>query len=230
MDPYTGSKLAGLACALDPRTKHMTFLTSEEQKEIRDALELEYSKLRKEDSESRARAIAVPPSAAAAAADAATDVKQPLLSHEMAARAARISNFSLLLPEPAPPIAPPAIEVSETSLWWDFVTNPFLSMNAKVDPVEWWKNVGRARFRLLARLAQKYLAIPATSTQCERIFSHAGEILQAKRCRLKVTTIETLCFIYENQDLLPPLPCECLPPTTPSSSSSASAAAAPASK
>ena len=234
MDPYTHSKLAGLACALDPRTKHLSFLTEEEQKEIRGALELEYSKLRKGDSDARARAaIAAPPSAAAAPASDAKDVKQPILPHEMAVRAARISNFSLLIPEPAPPIAPPVIEVSETALWWDFIRHPFKTMNAKVDPVEWWKTEGRLTFRLLARLAQKYLAIPATSTQCERIFSHAGEILHAKRCAMKVSTIESLCFIYENQDLLPPLPCNRPTPRplpNPFSSSSSSSSSMSASK
>jgi len=50
----------------------------------------------------------------------------------------------------------------------------------KDDPLCWWR-VNGSRFPHLQHLAKKYLAIPATSTPSERVFSVAGIVVD-KRC------------------------------------------------
>ena len=47
----------------------------------------------------------------------------------------------------------------------------------------WWKT-NNIRFPVLSKLARKYLAIPATSTPSERLFSEAGNIMTIKKTQL----------------------------------------------
>lgn len=47
-----------------------------------------------------------------------------------------------------------------------------ITFNVLHDPLPWWKKQER-RFPLVAALARKVLAIPATSAQSERLFSAA---------------------------------------------------------
>ncbi len=47
-------------------------------------------------------------------------------------------------------------------------------------PLLWWK-ANKTRFPVLSKLAKMYLAIPATSTPSERLFSEAGNIMTIKR-------------------------------------------------
>src|SRR3989337_2503174 len=64
-------------------------------------------------------------------------------------------------------------------------------------PLMWWKT-NRTRFPILSKVARKYLAIPATSTPSERLFSEAGNIMTIKRTQLSSTTLENLVFCKKN--------------------------------
>ncbi|TWW61045.1 hypothetical protein D4764_05G0011350 [Takifugu flavidus] len=65
------------------------------------------------------------------------------------------------------------------------------------DPlVSWTKN--KALYPNLYHLANQYLATPASSVPCERVFSKAGEIVSKKRNRLKSSTVEKLLFLNKN--------------------------------
>lgn len=64
----------------------------------------------------------------------------------------------------------------------------------KVDPVQWWKLNGH-RFPTLARMAQDYLAVPASSVPSEQIFSQAGDIITKKRNRMLDTSCSSLLLI-----------------------------------
>lgn len=67
-------------------------------------------------------------------------------------------------------------------------------------PLAWW-HANQKRFLVLSKLAQKYLAIPATSTASERLFSDAGNTMTIKRTSLLPTTFEHLVFLKKNWQL-----------------------------
>ena len=65
------------------------------------------------------------------------------------------------------------------------------------NPLLWWKEK-KAKFPTLALLAQSYLAIPATSTPSERLFSAAGNIVTKKRASLSAKHVDMLTFLHSN--------------------------------
>lgn len=58
-------------------------------------------------------------------------------------------------------------------------------------PLEWWAAHAGA-YRQLPSLAHKYLATPAPSAPCERLFSLAGNIIQKKRSILHSDNVNKL--------------------------------------
>jgi len=68
-------------------------------------------------------------------------------------------------------------------------------------PLLWWKT-NKTRFSVLSKLARKYLAIPATSTPSERLFSEAGNVMTIKRTQLAPNTLENLVFCKKNWRLV----------------------------
>ena len=71
------------------------------------------------------------------------------------------------------------------------------STDIDTNPLVWWKQY-QSRFPRIAVLARKTLCIPATSTPSERLFSTAGDIINAKRARLDPENVSMLCFLAEN--------------------------------
>ncbi len=69
------------------------------------------------------------------------------------------------------------------------------------DPFAWWRGNAN-RFPHLAVLARHYLAIPATSTPSERVFSVAGIVVDKRRCALTAEMIDALVFLHKNRSLL----------------------------
>ncbi|KAL3971629.1 C-C chemokine receptor type 4 [Sarotherodon galilaeus] len=69
--------------------------------------------------------------------------------------------------------------------------------DSETDPLEWWKQ-HETSFPLVARLARKYLCIPATSSSSERAFSASGNIITCKRSCLKPNTVDQLVFLALN--------------------------------
>ena len=65
------------------------------------------------------------------------------------------------------------------------------------DALEWWSR-NEKRFPVIAKLAQYYLSVPATSVPSERIFSTAGLILNEKRSCLHPETADMLIFLNKN--------------------------------
>lgn len=68
------------------------------------------------------------------------------------------------------------------------------------DVLKYWK-VKKSAFPMLSLLARAVLAIPATSTPSERVFSVAGLVLNAKRSRLNPTRLNKIIFIHDNYNL-----------------------------
>ena len=65
------------------------------------------------------------------------------------------------------------------------------------DPINWWK-VHAKTFPVMAKLARKYLCIPATSTPAERVFSQMGLLITKLRNRLSPCTAEAILFLKKN--------------------------------
>ena len=63
--------------------------------------------------------------------------------------------------------------------------------------LEWWSH-NSLQFPNLAKLAKKYLCVPATSVPAEQIFSIAGEVVNNKRSSLKPENVDMLVFLNKN--------------------------------
>lgn len=69
-------------------------------------------------------------------------------------------------------------------------------INKKEDLASWWGEKG-LQFPMIRRVARKYLAVNATSTPSERLFSYAGSIVSKKRNSLKPQKVDMLtCLAY----------------------------------
>ena len=67
------------------------------------------------------------------------------------------------------------------------------------NPLLWWKLHGN-QFPNLAKLARKYLGIPATEVPSERAFSAAGQTITKLRASLDPETVDSILFIKKNYD------------------------------
>ncbi|KAJ0058631.1 hypothetical protein NL108_018406 [Boleophthalmus pectinirostris] len=63
-------------------------------------------------------------------------------------------------------------------------------------PLQWWY-VHSGAYEKLSVLARKYLASPATSIPCERLFSLAGHIVQKKRAALLPENVTKLVCLSD---------------------------------
>ncbi|CAG6022948.1 unnamed protein product [Menidia menidia] len=63
-------------------------------------------------------------------------------------------------------------------------------------PLQWWKTHAGAH-QQLSVLARKYLAAPASSVPCERLFSLAGNIVQKRRAALSSENVERLVCVSD---------------------------------
>ena len=64
----------------------------------------------------------------------------------------------------------------------------------KEDPLMWWKQNSHV-FPLLQNVARVYLSTVATSVPSERLFSKAGELISAKRNRIKAKNVDMILFL-----------------------------------
>ena len=62
------------------------------------------------------------------------------------------------------------------------------------DDLSWWCRHQFA-YPTLARLAKKYLAIPASSAASERVFLAAGNVVTKERNKLGDDTVDALVFL-----------------------------------
>ena len=73
--------------------------------------------------------------------------------------------------------------------------------NWSSEVLNWWRN-HKTMLPLLSKLARKYLGIPATSTQSERVFSAGGRVCSSSRTSLETGKVESLVIINKNKKLL----------------------------
>ena len=65
------------------------------------------------------------------------------------------------------------------------------------NPMNWWRS-NEKELPMLSQLAKQYLCIPGTSVPSERVFSTAGDILNAKRSVLRSDHVDQLIFLKKN--------------------------------
>lgn len=70
-----------------------------------------------------------------------------------------------------------------------------------LDPLTYWKT-HFLEYPSLAKVVKRYLCIPASSTESERMFSRAGQIISDRRTYLKPKHLNTLLMLNKNQWLL----------------------------
>ena len=83
----------------------------------------------------------------------------------------------------------------------DYLNSECVAMDSK--PLVWWaKYQERADGSLiklsLCKLAKTYLTPPPTSTNCERLFSIAGQVMDEKRANLLPERLDKILFLREN--------------------------------
>ena len=65
------------------------------------------------------------------------------------------------------------------------------------NPLTWWKS-HETKYPRLAKLAQEYLSVPATSIPTERTFSVAGLTVSNLRTTLDPDTVDQIIFVNKN--------------------------------
>ena len=78
-----------------------------------------------------------------------------------------------------------------------YLSTALASRNTKI--LEWWRLMANT-YPLLAKLAQKSLCIPASSSTSERVFSGSGGTVTCKQTNLHVNNVEKLVYVQENID------------------------------
>lgn len=68
------------------------------------------------------------------------------------------------------------------------------------DPLAWWKD-NQYRYSMIAPVARQRLCIAGTSVPSERLFSAAGNLLNAKRSCLSSNNVDMLLFLNKNLSL-----------------------------
>ncbi|CAD6230743.1 GSCOCG00012193001-RA-CDS [Cotesia congregata] len=65
------------------------------------------------------------------------------------------------------------------------------------DPLIWWRQE-KNKYPRLSLMARRYLGIPSTSSESERLFSTAGDIVSDKRTSLSPDSVSYLLFLNKN--------------------------------
>ena len=79
----------------------------------------------------------------------------------------------------------------------------YLSEKLETSCLSWWlkfetESKDKKIQLALCRIAKQYLTPPPTSTNCERLFSVAGQIMDEKRARTLPENLEKILFLREN--------------------------------
>ncbi|XP_070404635.1 E3 SUMO-protein ligase ZBED1 [Nothobranchius furzeri] len=173
-----------IATMLDPRHKHLGFLTPPRRVTA-------HAKLLEVLAETEAEAECK----SATSADAIGGQQELVGGRAVPVQAAglqRRSAYALLMGENYTTRSTNDVEKEVDS----FLKDPPPLLDSS--PTTWWK-VNEGRFPRLANLARKYLAIPGTSVPSERVFSAAGLTVNRLRTRLTPDHVDLLIFLNKNR-------------------------------
>lgn len=165
----TISMVMKLATALDPRTKELDCFGDVQQALVRDALIEAVREL----------------NLIAPAEDAGEDIEQT-------GDATVVPILNALMPSQRKKKKRQENTIS------DEIDRYFDEDGTDDDPLAWWRRK-EPLFPRLARLARKYLALPASSAPSERIFSKMNAVVDKRRASLDPDRVERLVFIKDNK-------------------------------
>jgi hypothetical protein len=70
-----------------------------------------------------------------------------------------------------------------------------------MDPLLWWKS-NSTQFPIIAKIARKFLCIPATSAPSERVFSVAGLVISKLRSHLTPENASCIIMLRESKKVI----------------------------
>jgi hypothetical protein len=186
------SLAALLGAALDPRTKSLAFLSEGDRRKITSAIKAKALSL--------AGQTEVNPSTAPAMDGRSDDLQNPddldFNAFDPMLFGMPPTNARDLAADPSPTCLEEQIDL-ELRL---FQMEPGLPLGKPAETcnkaLAWWK-VNETKFPMLAALARRVLAIPATSASCERIFSRAGLTVSDLRASLLPDIAEVLVLMHD---------------------------------
>ena len=76
-----------------------------------------------------------------------------------------------------------------------YLSHPLLDVEESA--LDWWK-IEAVRYPTVAKLAQKYLCLCATSVASEHVFSCGGHVVSDRRTCLKPEKVDSLVFLALN--------------------------------
>ena len=193
------SKLTMMASALDPRTKMLMGIPSEDQDRLWRLIHFEMTKIKTIEDELNPRneiaGPAVPPHAAAQPADEDEDFYSLLMVHGQ-------DNYEIQQQLPIDDIPVEAQVDAEIAFYkaLQFLQGKKTAEDGTttyLNPLEWWRNK-TAKLPIMSKLARRVLCIPATSAPSERVFSAAGLTIANRRASLNAENAAALIFLHES--------------------------------
>ena len=180
-DIRNARKVAYIASFLDPRHKHLRFATDEVRRGVKAAVSDLLSSPESDD-EGREDAVAS---------------NDPEPEPEPSAKKKRsdclsASAIAVLFGEDYSEETETLTHTAEFSNYCRDICPPL-----HFDPMTWWK-ANECKYPRLAKLANAYLSVPATSVPSERVFSAAGLIVNRLRTRLNPEHVDMLIFLNKN--------------------------------
>ena len=180
LDPFDPISLPSVSAALDPRSRSLGFLDSDEDKD-----ELKSEIVRRVCAQITADS------------DGSSSDDECIL--EPPAKRPMEEDMSLFFtcPSVEPSTTSSAASDGEVEVTQFFTEK---QVGSSVDPLDWWRT-NADRFPTMARLAKRVLCIPATSVPSERVFSAAGIIVSKLRASLTHENVDALVFLHANSGL-----------------------------
>ena len=172
--PKEPTGILGISAFVDPRFKYLRFLPAEKRESIQDKVV------------SIVQDFDVQPDLSAVKTEPKEDCAPPSANNRLLDLLA--ADVVDLTDKKRPSSAELELEA--------YKTEPLYSPN----PLDFWKS-NAPKFPRVARLARRYLAIPATEVASERSFSAAGQTVTKLRASLDASNVDRLTFLHHNKEL-----------------------------
>ena len=187
---YTGdsAKMLQEAAYLDPRFKHLNFLSDDEKEDTIERIKVKMLLA----AESEGSSSSDTSEAEARQSNESTDPQPPKKKKKNALNILFNGDDNETLTVPSTVTSTEKVE-TELLRYSHEETLDFES-----DPLEWWK-VKCTTYSMLSAQVKRMWTLPASSVRSEEIFSTAGNVLTLKRNRLLPEHVDMLVFLHANE-------------------------------